>query len=314
MEFNLINFINILLDSGVDGIFQWLVNIQARAPGAPVLIVGTHYDLIKDQYPSFYSEELQQQIRERFINVIDPDKCGLPRVIDTIEVSIKTKHNIKLLCNLIYDTVMDLRCPGSKERLLEQKIPATYLALEDLVSHLAYERKLCNRDPVLRADQYRDWVMEEMLHRFGMTFRDVAELNQATSFLHENGVLLHYEDSSLKDLYFLDPQWLCDMLAHVVTIREINPYAKNGKSHGNIWKQFFDFIILFLGIMKTDDLKQLFKNSSNAPSDAQTYILNLLNKFEVALTWDSRTLLIPSLLPTEEHIKAGLPGCEVKVC
>lgn len=76
----------------------------------------------------------------------------------------------------------------------------------------------------------------------------------------------------------------------------------------------FDFIISFLGIMKTDDLKQLFKSSSNAPSDAQTYILNLLNKFEVALTWDSRTLLIPSLLPTEEHIKAGLPGCEVKVC
>lgn len=245
MEFNSINFINILLDSGVDGIFQWLVNIQARAPGAPVLIVGTHYDLIKDQYPSFYSEELQQQIRERFINVIDPDKCGLPRVIDTIEVSIKTKHNIKLLCNLIYDTVMDLRCPGSKERLLEQKIPATYLALEDLVSHLAYERKLCNRDPVLRADQYRDWVMEEMLHRFGMTFRDVAELNQATSFLHENGVLLHYEDSSLKDLYFLDPQWLCDMLAHVVTIREINPYAKNGKYHGNIWEQFLILLFYF---------------------------------------------------------------------
>lgn len=40
--------------------------------------------------------------------------------------------------------------------------------------------------------------------------------------------MLHYEDSTLKDLYFLDPQWLCDMLAHVVTIREINPFARNG--------------------------------------------------------------------------------------
>jgi hypothetical protein len=67
-----------------------------------------------------------------------------------------------------------------------------------------------------------------MLNRFGMAFRDAAELNQATAFLHENGVLLHYDDATLKDLYFLDPQWLCDMLAHVVTIREINPFAKNG--------------------------------------------------------------------------------------
>lgn len=30
------------------------------------------------------------------------------------------------------------------------------------------------------------------------------------------------------------------------------------------------------------------------------YILSLLNKFEVALTWDLRTLLIPSLLPLTE--------------
>lgn len=42
------------------------------------------------------------------------------------------------------------------------------------------------------------------------------------------GVLLHYDDATLKDLYFLDPQWLCDMLAHVVTIREINPFARTG--------------------------------------------------------------------------------------
>lgn len=31
-----------------------------------------------------------------------------------------------------------------------------------------------------------------------------------------------------------------------------------------------------------------------------SYIVSLLNKFEVALTWDSRTLLIPSLLPVQE--------------
>lgn len=53
--------------------------------------------------------------------------------------------------------------------------------------------------------------------------------------------------------------------------------------------------------MKTDDLKQLFKSTSCSFS-IKSYILNLLNKFEVALTWDSRTILIPSLLPSEESI------------
>lgn len=98
-------------------------------------------------------------------------------------------------------------------------------------------------------------------------------------FLFSLGVLLHYDDATLKDLYFLDPQWLCDMLAHVVTIREINPFARSG-------------------IMKLDDLQIVLKSSTCT----REYIVNLLNKFEVALTWDSRSLLIPSLLPSEEDM------------
>ncbi|CAN7988726.1 unnamed protein product [Ixodes hexagonus] len=281
-------------ERGVKGIHQWLINIQARAPNSPVIIVGTHQDLVQEALPAGYSEELQGLIRERFIQVVDADKCGLPRVLDSVAVSCRTRHNIRHLCNLIYDVVFDLRCPGSKERLLEQRIPATYLALEDVVAYLAVERRLQGKDPVLHSEQYRMLVMHELQHKFDIVFRDMAELNQATAFLHDNGVLLHYEDSTLKDLYFLDPQWLCDMLAHVVTIREINPFARNG-------------------IMRLEDLQHVFRSSRCAPADAQGYLLSLLNKFEAALTWDGRTLLIPSLLPSEELLRSGLPGADVRV-
>ncbi|XP_049820088.1 leucine-rich repeat serine/threonine-protein kinase 1 isoform X2 [Aethina tumida] len=275
---------------GINEILQWLVNIQARAPNSPVIIVGTHYDVVQEFNPNI-SEDYQQIIRDRFINIVDAEKCGLPRVLDTIEISCKTRHNVKLLCNLIYDTVFSLRPPGSKELLLEQKVPATYLALEDVVNYVASERRANGLDPVLTADQYRSIVTTEMQQRYNRTFRDWAELHQATLFLHDNGVLLHYDDATLKDLYFLDPQWLCDMLAHVVTIREINPFARSG-------------------VMKLDDLKHIFKTSSIGPMDTRGYIVNLLNKFEVALTWDSRTLLIPSLLPSEEDLQLALmyPG------
>lgn len=43
------------------------------------------------------------------------------------------------------------------------------------------------------------------------------------------GILLHYDDPSLVDLYFVDPQWLCSILACVVTVQERNPFQKNGK-------------------------------------------------------------------------------------
>ena len=74
-----------------------------------------------------------------------------------------------------------------------------------------------------------------------------------------------------------------------MTIREINPFAKNG-------------------IMKLEDLRHVFKSSSAVTLNAKSYVVNLLNKFEVALTWDSRTLLIPSLLPTEQQMRSGIPG------
>ena len=55
-------------------------------------------------------------------------------------------------------------------------------------------------------------------------------LKPAISFLHDNGTLLHYEDPLLSNLYFMDPQWLCDMLARIVVVRDsINPLVSDGR-------------------------------------------------------------------------------------
>jgi len=51
--------------------------------------------------------------------------------------------------------------------------------------------------------------------------------------------------------------------------------------------------------MKTNDIALLFKGASFRTDDICQYIISLLQKFEVALLWDSNNLLIPSLLPTE---------------
>lgn len=99
---------------------------------------------------------MQQYIRDKFINVVDAEKCGLPKVMETIEISCKTRHNIKMLCNLIYDVVFSLRSPGSKELLLEQRVPASYLALEDVVVQLG-KKLLCtlifNEKNLLRSNR-----------------------------------------------------------------------------------------------------------------------------------------------------------------
>ncbi len=65
--------------------------------------------------------------------------------------------------------------------------------------------------------------------------------------------------------------------------------------------------------MRTEDLKLLFKNVSFKPEDIKSYIIDLLSKFEVALMWDDRNLLIPSLLPTEQDLRVGLPQTDIRV-
>ncbi len=55
--------------------------------------------------------------------------------------------------------------------------------------------------------------------------KHVCNLNYTILY---TGILLHYDDPALSDVYFIDPQWLCSMLACVVTIHEKNSFQKNG--------------------------------------------------------------------------------------
>ena len=50
---------------------------------------------------------------------------------------------------------------------------------------------------------------------------------------HLTGIMLHYATPALSHLYFVDPQWLCDMLAHVVTVPEVNSFIP--RKDGNMY-------------------------------------------------------------------------------
>ena len=71
--------------------------------------------------------------------------------------------------------------------MLQQRVPVTYLLLEDVVNQIAANRKANNLDPVLDAETFRNIVIDEINSKYNRTFRDLSELHQATMFLHENG-------------------------------------------------------------------------------------------------------------------------------
>lgn len=74
--------------------------------------------------------------------------------------------------------------------------------------------------------------LQQLLNETGMADRmDRVEVEQAVQFLHECGTLLHYDDiqSNLSDMYFLNPEWLCGMMAQIISVRELT-FICNGVS------------------------------------------------------------------------------------
>ncbi len=102
----------------------------------------------------------------------------------------------------------------------------------------------------------------------------------AANFLHDNGVILHYNDylKGLNNLYFIDPVWLADMLAHIITVPQKQNFVHNG-------------------ILRETHLKFIFRGNRQYPENYLAQYMQLLERFEIALSLGQGALLIPSMLP-----------------
>ena len=118
---------------------------------------------------------------------------------------------------------------------------------------------------------------------FGVPF--LPSSYTAAQFLHDNGVLLHYNDHlrGLNNLYFIDPIWLADMLAEVVTVPERQSFVHNG-------------------ILKESNVAFIFRDNRRFPSKFFHQYLQLLERFEIALSLGNGQRLIPSMLPIQRPV------------
>ena len=113
------------------------------APGSLVILVGTHHDQVaKLKNYRQLAENFQKIIFQRFIDTSQCEKLGYPKVLDSLEVSSKTNHNIKQLCTLIYEHAAQLLAPGGKDQtIFQQRIPAKYIQLEEALEVYRINKK-----------------------------------------------------------------------------------------------------------------------------------------------------------------------------
>ncbi|KAM6417413.1 leucine-rich repeat serine/threonine-protein kinase 2 [Pluvialis apricaria] len=259
----------------VDAMKPWLFNIKARASTSPVILVGTHLDV---------SDEMQRKACMSKITRELLNKRGFPAIQDYhfVNATEESDSIIRLRKIIIKES---LHFKIRDQPVVGQLIPDSYLELE---KRILLERKNVPVEfPVIDQKRLLELVQESQLQL------DENELPHAIHFLNESGVLLHFQDPALqlRDLYFVDPKWLCKIMAQILTVK-VEGFSKYPK-----------------GIVKRSDVEKFLLKKSKFPKIYMSQYFKLLEKFQIALPLGEDQLLIPSSLSDHRPV-IELPHCE----
>ncbi|XP_074050932.1 leucine-rich repeat serine/threonine-protein kinase 2 isoform X2 [Macrotis lagotis] len=259
----------------VDAMKPWLFNIKARASSSPVILVGTHLDV---------SDEKQRKASISKITKELLNKRGFPEIRDYhfVNATEESEALVKLRKSIVKES---LNFKIRDQPVVGQLIPDCYLELEKKIS---LERKNVPTEfPVISQKRLVQLVKESQLQL------DENELPHAIHFLNESGVLLHFQDPALQlsDLYFVEPQWLCKMMAQILTVK-VEDFAKYPK-----------------GIILRSDVEKFLSKKNRFPKNYMSQYFKLLEKFQIALPIGEEHLLVPSSLSDQRPV-IELPHCE----
>ncbi|XP_039617045.1 leucine-rich repeat serine/threonine-protein kinase 2 isoform X2 [Polypterus senegalus] len=259
----------------VDAIKPWLFNIKARAPSSPVILIGTHADVSDEKHQEACTWKISSELLNNF---------GFPIIREHHLINAKDESDsIGKLRKAIVKEIMNFKIRD--QPVMGQLIPYSYLELEKRI--LQERKKVAAEFPVICHSRLLDIVVENQI------LLEENELSHAVHFLNESGVLLHFEDPALqfRDLYFVDPQWLCNIISQILTIK--------GGSNSKFPK----------GIIQRSDVEKCILQHKNFPKNYISQYFKLLERFQIALPLGEEQLLIPSSLSDQKPV-IELPHCE----
>ena len=257
-------------DNGVEELRPWLNNIQLRAPWSLVIIVGTHLDRIASAQKTAIVSGILHKVKRL---AQDYPKLIIPEIVP---VALHAPlENIPQLRETIYKHAAEYKY--NKKLVMGQLIPASYHKLDRQLQVLREDAKRSNgQQPILHYEQFKNLV-EQM----NLGIHTDAELRTATIFLRDVGTLLHYDDRrhNLHELYFIDPHWLCKLMARVVSPQMgVQKHIRNG-------------------ILQKHEILRILE-SPGSENYVQQY-LTLLYRFEIALPLNETKVLVTSMLTSE---------------
>lgn len=180
-----------------------------------------------------------------------------PQIKVVLDISCKDNINIERLRSHIKTEASKL--PITKERWLK-----SWHDIREKLVRIGKQRKY------ISIVEYLNLCKEQKVER--------EEALSLSKYLHDLGIILHYqEDAFLKEIVILSPEWATAALYKILDCQETILKNRNG--------------ILFV-----DDLPKIWKDSNIYPEDKYTFLLRVMEKFDLCYSLDERTYLVAELL------------------
>ena len=168
----------------------WLTSARIHVQGAPVFLVGTHLDKVRDRDVDALNERVRNMVNSAAIDVVKNERKNL----EYFPVNNRTLKGVRTLKQHVMKSAQTLEHVNSKVAL------SWMLTMDNML-----DRK--TEIPWL-------WLSEAKDIAFVSGVTSEQEITEMLTFFHDLGVLFYFHDSvTLQERVILDPQWLVDSIS-----------------------------------------------------------------------------------------------------
>ena len=247
----------------------WMKTIKAvtnNSKNSLIFLVGTHFDKVSSSDLELVRDTILRKFSKQFYRGL------LPTVFC---ISAKTGHGVKELKAKIVESVKD----SDFLPIVPKPWVEFYFQIVNYQASLhEIKQQSDHDDDATTLKQYIFWEeFEEWAGKAGIAS---SECKLLAEFLSSAGTISHINDpaSNLDKIVVLDPQWLTDLMAALITFQ--HSFIKNG-------------------ILQEQCVPQIFNHYP--PSIHQTLIA-LLQRYAIAIRLKAKQCyIVPSLLPEMGH-------------
>ena len=263
---------NLSIHESKQDVLYWLQMITASAPQSPILLVGTHAELVNAEDIQSVGNAMIQKYSSKFPTI-------------TNFISICTFNSLDI--DTLQDSIINVL---KSQNYYTKKVSSGY---NSLISLIESERQLCN-PPFISMREFEFMIMN----------CDIAGSSQTIAdYLNLLGVISYFNDRKLgiSTSIVLDPSWLISLISTIITSRD-NGIRDGVLYHSylpTLWMNYPSSLYPFL-IELFNKIELLFTAKDNPDPEKGLYSL-------IPSTFSTQKLGAQSkFIPIDDYLALGL--------